>query len=49
MKKLRSILGFKVKSQLSVWMTSIAECVDGFGRKGLQLSAQIRTVCLVKS
>ena len=69
-KKLRSILGFKVKSQLSVWMTfaaqcvegfvkdksqlcawttSAAECTEGFGRKDLQLSAQIRTVLVVKS
>ena len=32
--------GFKAKSQLSAWMTSTAECVEGFGRKvKSQLSA----------
>ena len=44
MKKLRPIFGFKVESQLSVWMTSAVECVEGFGRKDLQLSVQLRVV-----
>ena len=33
MKKLRPILGFKVKSQLSAWMTSAAVCIEGFCKK----------------
>ena len=40
MKKTRSIFGIKVKSQLSVWMTSAAECAEGFCKKvKSQLSA----------
>ena len=36
----RPILGFKVKSQLSAWTTSAAECADGFCKKvKSQLSA----------
>ena len=34
------VFAFKVKSQLSAWTTSAAECVEGVGRKDLQLSAQ---------
>ena len=40
MKKLRSIFGVKVKSQLSAWTTFAAECAEGFVRKvKSQLSA----------
>ena len=48
MKKLRSIFGFKVKSQLSAWTTYAAKCAEGFGRKVLQLSAQIETALFCK-
>ena len=39
MKKLRPVFGFKVKSSLSVWMTSAAECAEGFWKVKSQLSA----------
>ena len=39
-RKKRPVLGFKVKSQLSAWMTSAAECAEGFCKKvKSQLSA----------
>ena len=44
MKKIDLFLGFKVKSQLCAWMTSAAVCIEGFCKKELQLSAQLR-VC----
>ena len=42
MKKLYLFLGFKVKSQLCAWTTSSAMSIEGFVRKELQLSAQLR-------
>ena len=39
MKKLRPIFGFKVKSQLCAWMTSTAECAEGFFKVKSQLNA----------
>ena len=39
-RKKRHVLGFKVKSQLSVWMTYVVECIEGFCKKvKSQLSA----------
>ena len=37
-------MGFKVKSQLCAWTTSAAVCAEGFCKKELQLSAQLRVV-----